>query len=156
MEIALFDFLEGMSPWWWVAAGVVIAALEMATMSFFLIWPALAAFVVAALVAIRPDISGEAQILSFAILSIAVTFAGRSLMGRFGDGGGAGDADLNNRSTALVGRSAKVLEREGREGAVEIDGIRWRAVWPDSNSVTPTHVTIAAADGMTLSVTNDG
>lgn len=151
MDFALFDFLEGLSPWWWVAAGVIIGALEMATMSFFLIWPALAAFVMAVVLWLNPGMSGEAQVLSFAIVAIAVTLAGRSLMHRFGDGGGR-ESDLNQRSAAMVGRSAKVLERDGREGAVEIDGIRWRAVWPDSDSVTPTHVMITAADGMTLKV----
>ncbi len=153
-NIGVFDFVAGISPWWWVAFALALGAIEMATMSFFLIWPALAALVMAVIVAMVPDMSGEAILALFAAVAIALTFAGRALVLRFGDGGGP-ETNLNNRSSALVGRRATVLEWDGGRGNVEIDGMRWAAVWDDTAPAeTDGRVKVTAADGMTLHVQN--
>jgi len=52
-----------------------------------------------------------------------------------------------------VGRSGKVIATGTLEGAVEIDGIRWRASWagsPDLAEGTP--ITVTANRGMLLEV----
>ena len=82
----MFGFLQAMSPWWWVAFAVALGALEMATMSFFLIWPALAALVLALVHWLMPGLGGEVQVVLFAALAVAMTFAGRGLLNRYGDG----------------------------------------------------------------------
>lgn len=146
----LFGFLTGISPWWWIAGAVLLGVIEMATMSFFLIWPALAALVMAAVVFVAPGLSGVAQAFLFAVLAVILTLIGRSLIGRFGDGG-APATGLNDRSAAMIGRRAKVLSFEGGEGSVEIDGIRWKAVWEGPNAIDGI-VEVTAADGMRLSV----
>lgn len=147
-----FSFLAGISPWWWVAFAVALGAVEMATMSFFLIWPALAAFVMALLLVVAPGTSGEIQISLFAILAIALTFAGRSLVHRFGDGGEA-TGTLNARSTLMIGRHAEVQSFTGPEGNVTVDGIRWRAHWPTGKSAKPGDtVKVTGANGMVLMV----
>jgi len=110
-SISVFQWVANLSPWWWVAFGIGLGAVEMATMSFFLIWPALGAIVMALIVAFGPPMSGEAIVSLWAILSIALTFAGRSFMNRFGDGGEP-TSNLNARSKQLVGRKAKVLSWE--------------------------------------------
>lgn len=152
--MTVFEWVSNLSPWWWVAFGIGLGAVEMATMSFFLIWPALAALIVALVVAMVPTLSGEALVSIWAILSIALTFAGRSLMNRFGDGGEP-QSNLNSRSKQLIGRKAKVLTWELGEGAVEIDGMRWRAVADNGGTfIVDTPVSIIKADGMTLTVTS--
>ncbi|NOX73459.1 MAG: NfeD family protein [Alphaproteobacteria bacterium] len=146
----IFPFLENISPWWWVAFGIGLGALEMATMSFFLIWPGLAALGVALLLGMAPALSGNAQITVFAIGSIALTFAGRSLLHRYGDGDGA-DGKLNSRANLMIGRHAKVLDFAGPEGNVTIDGIRWRARWPAGvTTKSGETVKVTGAEGMTL------
>lgn len=148
----MFDQLAGMSPWWWVAIGLALGALEMATMSFFLIWPAIAAVLSAGLLYLSPQMSGEAQIAVFAILAVFLTFAGRYLIRRFGDGGETTNT-LNSRSTLMIGRHAKVAEFVGPEGRVVIDGVRWHAKWQqDATAQTGETVEIMGADGMTLLV----
>ncbi len=146
----LFDFLTGLSPWWWVAFALALGAFEMATMSFFLIWPGLAALLVAALIWLAPELSGSTQVIAFAALSVALTFVGRYLMNRFGDGGDTNNT-LNSRAEMMVGRHAKVLDYAGPEGHVSIDGIRWRALWP-ANSIASDGdtVRVSGSDGMTL------
>lgn len=151
----MLDFIANMSPWWWVAFALALGAVEMATMSFFLIWPALAALLMAGVVVAWPDLSGAALVAIFAILAIGLTFLGRSILVRFGDGGGP-DSSLNSRSKQLIGRRATVLEWNGGDGIVEIDSIRWKAVWEDTGAAeTDGKVNVTKADGMVLTVRND-
>lgn len=148
------DILEGLSPWWWVAAAFALGALEMLTGTAVLIWVALATLVMAVLNALVPTLSGELQIALFATLSIAITFAGRWGMQRFGDGGET-HATLNQRSNHLIGRTAKVLDFDAgsNSGAVEIEGMRWRASWAaGQTSAMGETVRVRSADGMNLTV----
>lgn len=148
-----FDFLQGISPWTWAAFGIVLGALEMATMSFFLIWPALAALVMAVVIFIAPDLGTAAQIILWAVLSVLLTLVGRKVVMDFGDGGGE-ETLINNRAAQLVGRTGKVIVSGDIEGAIEVDGIRWRASWPDgSNLAEGSPVTVVANRGMLLEVT---
>ena len=151
----LFTFLNGISPWWWVAFGVALGVVEMATMSFFLIWPALAGLVIALMLVAAPATSGEVQIAVFAVLAVALTFGGRSLVHRSESREPSHDG-LNNRAVLMVGRHAIVQEFTGPEGAVTIDGVRWHAVWPNGQkSISGATVKIAGAEGMTLLVEAD-
>lgn len=126
----ILQILTGMSPWWWVIAAFALGSIEMATMTFFLIWPGLAALCMAGILVLAPNMSGTMQIFLFAIISITLTFIGRYLLKKYGDGGEDSDGTLNNRAAQLVGRSAKVLEFERGFGVVEVNGMRWRAEWP--------------------------
>ncbi|MBZ0127521.1 MAG: NfeD family protein [Rhodobacteraceae bacterium] len=147
----MFGFLQAMSPWWWVAFAVALGALEMATMSFFLIWPALAALVLALVHWLMPGLGGEVQVVLFAALAVAMTFAGRGLLNRYGDG--EAEHDLNARGRQLIGRHANVEAFTGPEGIVIIDGIRWQAKWADASRSEPgTSVEVTGAEGMTLIV----
>lgn len=151
-DIGLFDALESISPWWWVALGIAIGAFEMLTMSFFLIWWGLAAIIMAILLVLMPSMPGELQVMIFAALSVVLTFVGRNYIAKHGDGA-ALVTGLNERSGALIGRSGKVVESSGNEGKVEIDGIPWRARSVEgAMPATGGSVEVTASDGNTLSV----
>ena len=153
--MAYIDMLTGMSPWWWVILAFALGSIEMATMSFFLIWPGLAALCMAGILVLAPNMSGELQIALFAILSITLTFAGRYLLNKYGDGGEEGDKTLNNRAAQLIGQSAKVLEFDNGTGIVEAGGMRWRAKWTTHQVSTPGEtVRVKKADAMMLFVEN--
>lgn len=146
------SFLVGISPWWWVAFALALGAIEMTTMSFFLIWPALAALCLGVLVAISPTLSGNLQIVVFAALGIAFTFTGRYLMSRYGDGANKAPT-LNQRGNHFVGRAGKVLEFAAGQGVIEVEGMQWRANWPEGQTAeVGAKVRIVKADGMTLYV----
>ncbi len=143
--------LDGMSPWWWVIVAFALGSIEMATMTFFLIWLSLAALCMAGLLVLAPNMSGALQISLFAIISLLLTFAGRFLMNKYGNS--EGDQTTNNRAAQLIGQSAKVLEFENGAGVVEIDSIRWRARWsPNQSSEIGDSVRITQADAMLLYV----
>ncbi len=124
----VLGFLTGISPWWWVAAALALGTIEVLTFSFFLIWPALAALTVAILMWAFPGLAGSWQIVVFAVLSILYTLIGRQwVMSR--QQASSENPELNQRSAALIGRRAVVLDgfADGHTGNVEIDGTRWRA-----------------------------
>ena len=152
MEIA--GFMESMTPWWWVALAFLLGALEMVSGTFVLIWLALAALCMAGFQAVGVEMSFAMQTGVFAFLSIVLTFGGRFLLDRFGDGAPESD-QLNQRSQHFVGRNGKVLEYNNGEGAIEIDGMRWRARWEDGDkSDIGTSVRVTRAEGMTLYVSS--
>ena len=151
--MALFGFLEGLSPWWWVAFGITLGAIEMASMSFFLTWPAIAALTTGATLWAIPNSSGAAHVTGFALAAVILPCLGLRLLHRLGDGGEENDS-LNARGNLMVGRQAQVLSYTGPEGRVVIDDIRWRAIWPEGTSSEPgSQVKIERAEGMTLYVT---
>ena len=151
----LLSMLDGMSPWWWIIVAFALGSIEMATVTFFLIWPAMAAIVLAGALYLAPNMSGAMQVSLFAIVSLILTFIGRYLMNRYGDGAQAEDSTINNRAAQLIGQSAKVLEYDGGKGVVEIEGMRWRAQWAADHTSKPGQsVRITQADAMVLYVEN--
>lgn len=146
------DFLEGLSPWWWVALGFALGAVEMATGTYVLIWFALAAFEMALLHWLMPGLSGEAVVVLYAVLAMGTTFAGRAAMQRLAPAQPPREV-LNRRGAELVGRSARVLEFEAGSGVVEVSGMRWRARWPEGMKARAgERVRIVGAEGMELIV----
>ncbi len=109
-------FLEQVSPWWWVALAILLAAAEMVTITTVLIWAALAALITALALWLVPGLGVFEQIGLFAALSIVFFFVGRSLVGRFGQPGGNDASTLNRRAAQLVGREAVVTSFERRCG----------------------------------------
>ena len=123
----LFDFLNGVSPWWWIAFGIALGVLEMATFSLFLIWPGLAAVAVGLALFLAPGVSGEGQIAIFAVLAVGFTWIGRIFMRRAGQAPSE-SPNLNARANQMVGRRAVALAAfHSGEGSVAIDGIHWKA-----------------------------
>jgi membrane protein implicated in regulation of membrane protease activity len=153
MDVGLFVWLENLSPWWWVALGVGLGALEMVVVSFVLIWPGMAAIIMALILWVAPPIQGELQVAIFAVLSIALMFIGRGYLKRFGDG--EPETNLNSRTQQMVGKKAKVVDFNLGDGHVEVNGLRWPAEWPKGESAEINQVVrIIAANGMSVQVEN--
>ncbi|WP_112321206.1 NfeD family protein [Oceanibium sediminis] len=150
MDWPFFDLLEGLSPWWWVAFGVTLMALEMLTLSFFLIWPGLAAIAMAVLLGMAPTMPGEVQLALYGSLAVAATFTGRLIVRRFGDGG-APVSTLNDRGAQMVGRHGTLLSSTDGEATVEIDGVHWRARLA-APAEAGTRIEVIGAKGMMLTV----
>lgn len=152
----LFAWLDGASPWWWVVLALVLGAAELLTFTYFLLWIACAALTVGVLLSLL-DIGGVWQLTIFAVLGILYTLAGWVLFPRLrGQSEGAG---LNERSARLIGRQAVVRSAfTAGVGAVEVDGVRWRARLapgvedPGVGAV----IAITGAEGMTLVVARPG
>ena len=149
--MSLFTFLESISPWWWLAFGLLLAAAEMVVFSFFLMWPALAAIIMAVILAILPPIGGELQVSMFAILSIVLTFAGRHFFQRNDEP----ETGLNQRTKQIIGKAADVESFELGSGHITINGLTWSAEWRVGQTAKKgDKVRIVSAEGMTVLVEN--
>ena len=143
-----FTWVSQASPWLWLALGITLMALEILVPSFVLVWPGLAAALMALLAWLSPGLSGQALIAIFAILSIALLLGGRLLMARFQKD--EPPTVLNSRGKNTVGREAKVLSVSGSKGKVEIDGVQWPAEWEDQIPEVDQWVIVTEANGVNL------
>jgi membrane protein implicated in regulation of membrane protease activity len=111
------------AAWWWVGVAAVLLAIEVATATGYLLWPAGSAGVVAVLTLAGLTPAGWDFVL-FAILTIATTYAGRRWLRRPEQVG----PDINDPHHRLVGRhGAAVGAFEHGEGRVFVDGKEWAA-----------------------------
>lgn len=112
--------------WWaiWLIAAGALFILEMATLTFYLLWLGLGA-VVTALVAFAAPDSFVAQALSGAFVALLLTIYTKPLTRRFRQSKGFKDA-----IDELVGKSGIVLEpiEEGTPGIVKVGGETWSAI----------------------------
>ena len=150
-------FSGGAMFWWWLGLCLALIALEMATMSLFLLWPGLAAALVAAIVYIAPSLGVAPQLMIFAAFSVALTYIGR---GYFGTSLGRDDSDrpmLNQRGAQMIGRQVTALrDFENGVGSVRVDDGQWRAQLEDAAAHETVSagaaLTVRAVDGVTLVV----
>ncbi|CAN5437137.1 NfeD family protein [soil metagenome] len=138
-------------PFWvWLAVGAIFLAVEVATGTGWLLWPAAAGLLVGLLtLVVKPGLPIELGL--FAVLTIAATYLARRFLKPVLES----DApDLNDPTLRLVGRDGEVLDSfaNGR-GRVFVDGKEWAAVAPDG--VTPAagqRVMVVAVEGAVLTV----
>ncbi|MHA1527694.1 MAG: NfeD family protein [Alphaproteobacteria bacterium] len=160
MEFDLFAFLDGASPWWWIALAFGLGAIEIVTFTYFMLWLGLAAFSVGIGLAMFPAMPGTSQLLTFALLSILYTVIGWVYVMRRKPK--EAQPGLNRRAAAVVGRQAVVTQAfSAGVGWVEIDGVRWRArlADPDGGAEAPkagATMSVSSVDGMTLIVAPAG
>lgn len=120
----LGDLFLSHPAWAWAAAAAALLAVEVATGSGWLLWPAAAAGVVA-IVEGFARVSTAAAVLIFAVLTIVSTVTARRYFPRRL----ASHAhDINDNVARLMGREARVVAPfEARAGRVFVDGKEWAA-----------------------------
>lgn len=112
-------------PFWvWAAIGAVFLAVEVATGTGWLLWPAASAAVVALLTLAAPNLPLPVELAIFAALTIASSLTARRYLPR----GLHTGADINDPHHRLVGRHgiATAAFVDGR-GRADIDGKDWSA-----------------------------
>lgn len=120
----LSDFILSHPLWGWMAVGAVFLAIEVATGSGWLLWPAGSAALTGLITLFVPMNQAE-QIVVFGVLTIITTYIGR----RYLRGVRTSGADVNNPLLRLVGhRGEAVADFEGEDGRVFVDGKEWSAV----------------------------
>jgi len=113
-------------PFWvWIAIGAALLAVEVATGSGWMLWPAASAGIVALLVTFAGlDLSQAA--LVFALLTISLALLARRYLPKSLLRHPA--HDINDNVARLVGHHGRAVSAfEGRNGRVFIDGKEWAA-----------------------------
>ncbi|MEM8753316.1 MAG: NfeD family protein [Pseudomonadota bacterium] len=152
-EFDLLAWLDGASAWWWIAFAVGLGAVEMATGTYFLLWIASAAAGTGVALLFVSDMSGAAQLVVFAVLSIVFVAAGMVWRAKRPAPMNEGPP-LNARARLAIGRSGTAVAAfVGGEGAVMVDGVRWRARLADAAEPAPEAeqpLKVVDVDGSTL------
>lgn len=141
--------MDSIDPhWWWFAAGLLLAALEMVAPGVYLIYLALAALVTGVLVLLG-DPPVTMQLVSFVFLSLIFAFsAKRWLRDKPIE---SSDPLMNNRAGRLVGQTAVVTQAiTDGEGRIRVGDGEWLASGPDCPAGT--RVRIAGVNGACLAV----
>ncbi|HEY1560100.1 MAG TPA: NfeD family protein [Caulobacteraceae bacterium] len=121
---ALSDMVLAHPLWAWMAVGAVFLAVEVATGSGWLLWPAGSAALTGLITLFLP-LNQPEQIAVFGVLTIVTTYIGR----RYLRGARTAATDVNNPLLRLVGhRGEAVADFEGGDGRVFVDGKEWSAV----------------------------
>jgi membrane protein implicated in regulation of membrane protease activity len=118
--------LYATQPFWvWLAIGVMLLAVEAAFSTEWLLWPAVAAGVVAVMTALGLRFGLGVEVAIFAVLTIAATLLSRRLIQRVNPDAAP---DINDRDGRLVGQRAQVVQPfvDGR-GRVFVSGAEWPA-----------------------------
>jgi len=149
----MFEPTLTIEPWHWWAIAALLIVIEIASPTFYFLWPGLAAAAMGALLLSMPDLDWRIQVVLFSALAVASTY----LWKRYAPEAALESKDhelLNRRAAQYVGRRVIAsVDFEGERGAVHVDDTRWTAVTTDgSNPKKGTALEIAAADGATLRV----
>lgn len=117
--IALYAQQPG---WAWLGVAAVLLAAELVTGSGYLLWPSASAAVVAGLAFLGWPAGLIPQLLLFAVLTVASTYAARRWWPR--RAAEEGGSTLNDAAGRLVGREGEAVAGGGR---VFVDGAEWVA-----------------------------
>lgn len=136
--------------WYWWALAAVLLVFEMMLPGVVFLFLAIGAAASGALLLVVSDLSLEFQLFVFAIVSVASAVALRPTLKRL-QRGRTGEANLNARAHALVGRTI-VLDTPilGGQGRVKLGDGSWTVTGPDM--VAGTRVRVAAVNGTELKV----
>lgn len=135
-QVHAIAFFYATHPFWaWIAAAALLLAVEVATGSGYLLWPAAAAGVVA-VVGLFAPLGLPAEVALFAVLTIVSTFLARRYLPRRA---GQSGPDVNDRAGRLIGRFGETVGPfvDGR-GRAFVDGAEWIAeIDPAGAPLTP-------------------
>jgi len=139
--------------WHWLIFGVLLGALEIFAPTSFLLWPAIAAIITAAITWLLPAMGWQVQLVLFALLSVLVTLTGRYFY-TFKSDSDNSHPTLNRRGESIKGRKI-TLDKPmiNGVGSAIIDDTHWRLVGSDFPEGTTLIVT--GTEGSSLTVSED-
>ena len=145
----MWEFLQHLSYWDWLALGTVLLILEVFGAGGYLLWVGIAGIIVGVLTFLIPEMSWTLQLPLFGVLAIlTAVYWWRRQRGSVESGD---QPNLNRRGHELIGRTFVVQQAiVERRGKIKVGDSVWMAVGPDAAVGTPVRVT--AQNGTVLSV----
>ena len=147
---AVLDIYASQPFWIWLAVGVLLLAVEASLSTEWLLWPAVAAGVVAVLSALGLRMGLAVEVGLFAGLTVLATAVSRRLIQRVNPDD---HPDINDRDLRLVGQRARVVQAfvEGR-GRVFVSGAEWVALIDGDAPPVGDSVVVDRLEGPSLKV----
>jgi len=142
--------MESVDFWHWLILAVLLMILEVFAPGAFFLWLGISAGVVGIILWALPDISGNTQLLLFALISVASIALWRIRLRKHPTE--SADSTLNARTKQYVGRVFTLVDPivDGY-GKIRVDDAYWQVNGPDCDAGQKVRVT--GTDGMTLQVT---
>ena len=124
------DALMSISPWSWLALGLLLLVLETFGAAGYLLWIGLSAGCVGLLAFLLPSMATEVQLVLFgllAVLTAVLCWRRQRLAPRLSD-----QPTLNQRSAQLVGLTFTLVQpiKDGR-GQIKVGDSLWTVSGPD-------------------------
>jgi inner membrane protein len=148
MDSVLWSWIAAMGGWIWFVVAAVFLLLELLAPGVFMLWLGLAAILIG-IISLATVLSWQAQLIIFAVLSIACIPAYRSFARKVEKP--VDRPFLNRRAEGYVGR-VFTLEKPIVDGVgtIRIEDTVWRVNGPDLPAGS--RVKVASADGAELAV----
>ncbi len=147
---AILNVYASQPFWIWLAVGVVLLAIEASLSTEWLLWPAVAAGVVAVLTALGVRYGLAFEVGLFAALTVLATALSSRLVRRVNP---SDIPDVNDRDARLIGQRARVVQPfvDGR-GRVFVSGAEW-AAWIEGDApIVGESVVVDRLEGSSLKV----
>lgn len=147
---ALLNIVVSQPFWIWLAVGVLLLSFEAALSTEWLLWPAVAAGVVAVLAALGLRMGFVAEVGVFAALTVVATLMSRRLIQKVNP---SDHVDVNDREARLIGLRARVVTPfvDGR-GRVFVSGAEWAAQIEGDGPLVGDSVIVSGLNGPSLRV----
>lgn len=127
--MGIWEQFSGQAHWVWIAAGVLLCAMEILAAGIFLLWIGLAAIATGLLMMVIP-MNPTWSLIVFAVLSIGSVLLGWKLYGT--KGGNSDRPFLNRRADAMIGRTYTLAQAiKSGEGSIRVNDTNWRVRGPD-------------------------
>ncbi len=145
----MWEFMQNLSYWDWLALGTVLLILEVFGTGGYLLWVGIAGIIVGVVTFLIPALSWALQLPLFGILAILTAVfwwkRQRNIVAS------SDQPELNSRGHELIGRTFVVQQAivEGR-GKIKVGDSVWMAVGPDA--AVGTTVRVTEQNGTVLSV----
>lgn len=145
----LTEYLKQMTFWHWLIAALVLIILEMMAPGVVFLWVGIASAITGLALLAIPEMSWEIQMMMFAVLSVAISIAGRVWV--WNRPTETDQPLLNKRGQQYVGRRF-VLEEAivNGTGRVRVEDTSWRVSGDDLPAGESVEVT--GVDGVVLKV----
>ena len=146
----ILDVYASQPFWVWLAVGVVLLAIEASLSTEWLLWPAVAAGVVAVLTAVGVRYGLAFEVGLFAALTVLATALSSRLVRRVNP---SDIPDVNDRDARLIGQRARVVQPfvDGR-GRVFVSGAEWAALIEGDAPIVGGSVVVDRLEGSSLKV----
>jgi inner membrane protein len=142
------QWLTEISAWHWASLGIILLIMEILGTAGFLIGSAIAAFLMAAIISIAPDMNWKWQLAIFSSTAIIFSIIYLKRFANFNEN--SDQPNLNNRAAQLIGKRYTLNEAiVNGQGRIQVGDTFWK-ISCDDELQESTSIEVTGIDGMTL------
>jgi len=142
------NWLSEISAWHWASLGIILLIMEILGTAGFLIGSAIAAFLMAAIISIAPDLDWKWQLAIFSTTAIIFSVIYLKRFANFNEN--TDQPNLNNRAAQHIGKRYTLNEAiVNGQGRIQVGDTFWK-ISCDTDLDASTQIEVTGVDGMTL------